>query len=201
MSHFHTLSAFTSHMSKGKFARQYNYDVWFTSPPGMPNPTREMLMRCEQFALPGQNLETSPDTLHIGPIREHAFGVNYGPVSAVFLCDDELSERRFFENWQRLMFDSESYRMGYYNDYVTDMTVNQYNDKEELTYSLKLFEVFPKTITELGLTTTAGELHRLTVELVYHHWKPLQVAKKSPLISGVAGQQDLYANKMNAISS
>ena len=189
-----TLQAFMSDITaNGKFARQYNYKVGFATPAGMYNVKAEQLMRCESIAFPGQNIETSPDTIRLGPLRSHAFGVNYGPVNAIFLCDEELSERRLFENWQRLMFESESFKVGYYRDYVSDMTIDQYNDKDEITYSMILREVFPKNITELALTTTAGELHRISVELIYHHWEPIQVAGRASVISsGTLKHSNLY---------
>lgn len=189
-----TLQQFMSDItSGGKFARQYNYSVGFTTPSGMASVTRDQLMRCESIAFPGQNIETSPDTIRLGPLRSHAFGVNYGPVNAIFLCDEELSERRLFENWHRLVFEAESFKVGYYDEYITDMTIDQYNDKDEVTYSMVLREVFPKNITELALTTTAGELHRISVELIYHHWEPIQVADRTPVIkSGNLGHIDLY---------
>ena len=43
--------------SGGKFARQYNYKVSFTTPSGVEGPTRDQLMRCESIAFPGQNIE------------------------------------------------------------------------------------------------------------------------------------------------
>ena len=85
----------------GNFARQYNYTVSFTSPLGpLRNPTQGMLLRCESIAFPGQNISTSNDNLRIGPLRDHASNVTYGDLTAIFLCSDDLSERKFFEEWQ-----------------------------------------------------------------------------------------------------
>ena len=180
-----TLNTFTAEIAAGgNFARQYNYKVHFVGPKALSsaggefslsNPTEKMMMRCESIAFPGQNIETSPDTIRVGPLRSHAFGVNYGPINAIFLCDAKLSERRYFENWHRHIFQTGTFKVGYYDEYVTNMTIEQYNDSDELTYQIVLKEVFPKNITEMPLSTAAGELHRMSVELVYHHWVPKQV--------------------------
>ena len=181
----HTLANFTTEIAAGKFARPYNYDVSWASPGGLKSPTREMLMRCESISFPGQNIETSPDTLKIGPARPHAFSVTYGSVTGVFLCDEQFSERRYFEDWHKLIFNPGDFRVGYFSKYVTEMTITQYKVgarikgakeyKEYKTYQVKLFDIFPKNIEALALSTSSSELLRLSVEFEYRNWINLPV--------------------------
>ena len=135
-------------------------------------------MRCESFSFPSQNIETTQDNIRPGPIREHAFSVNYGEVSGTFLCSNDLAEKRFFEDWQRKIFDPESFKVHYYKDYVGTIEVKQYSHREKGAdplpkYKVKLFEAFPKTVTQLDVGTSNGELLRVSVAFQYHHWKEI----------------------------
>lgn len=182
------LSEFMGQIKAGKFTRRYDYDVVITPPTGITygGDKTGLSFRCESFAMPGQNIETSPDNIRIGPIREHTFGVNYAPVTGVFLCDDKFSEKKFFDEWQELMFDRDTFKAKYYKDYVADMSVTQFAPeavsvgppgrghtemKMKAIYECKLIDAFPKTVIQMDLNIADSELHRLSVEFQYHHWE------------------------------
>ena len=174
------LNRFKSMIASGTgYTRGYDYEVIFS---GMPvtygNPGYELDMRCETFSFPSQNIETTQDNIRIGPIRAHAFGVNYGEVSGTFLCSKDLAEKRFFEEWQRKIFDPESFKVHYYKDYVGTIEVTQFHQREKNVeewpqYRVKLFEAFPKTVTQLDVGTANGEFLRVSVAFQYHHWKEI----------------------------
>ena len=88
-----TLSSFTALIKAGKFTRRYHYEVTMPKLFGIAygGDAKDLIMRCESFVLPGQNIETSVDNIRIGPSREHAFSATYAPVTGVFLCDDKFS--------------------------------------------------------------------------------------------------------------
>jgi len=167
-----TLQYFRSQVvSEADFARNYEWDVIFLNPPVQyaGGDTREVSVRCESVIIPGQNIETSGDNIRIGPIRDHAFGVNYGSINCVFLASQDLAEKTFFEDWQREIF-SNDFKMKYYDDYVADIMITQYN-KDGKGYRVKVFDAFPKTVNQVDLNQTPGEFLRVSVELEYHHWR------------------------------
>jgi hypothetical protein len=164
------------------YTRGYDYEVSFTGAPvTYKNSGYELGMRCETFSFPSQNIETTQDNIRIGPIREHAFGVNYGSVTGTFLCSKDLAEKRFFEEWQRKIFDPNSFKVHYYKDYVGQIEIKQFNQRrgegsigtDAPQYQVKLFEAFPKTVTQLEVGTSNGEFLRVSVEFQYHHWKEI----------------------------
>jgi hypothetical protein len=172
------LSAMMSAIKSGAYARAYEYEVNILGAPvTYPGGMDKLVLRCESINLPGQNIETAPDNIKIGPIREHAFGVNYGQIASVFLADDKLSEKTFFEDWQRKIFTPGRFSMSYYKDYVGDMTIKQFSDKGitkgKPGYQVKLFDVFPKEVSQLDMATANGEFLRVSVTFVYHHWEEL----------------------------
>ena len=164
-------------IQKRNWARKYNYAIRFASPPALRNyPAPEsMFIRCESMVIPGQNIATSVDDIRMGPSREHAIGKTVAPVQATFLCSRDLLERKYFEVWQHNIVDRNTFQVLYYNDYVTDIYVEQYDDKGIVSFAIKLIDAFPKGIVaqEVALSSGDTEFHRISVELGYHVWKHL----------------------------
>ena len=180
-----TIYEFTTSLRGGNFARKYNYDVSFTPPGGAIN--RELLMRCETFGFPGQNIATTIDDIRVGPAREHAMGVTYAPITATFLSTKDMTEKIMFTDWHYRMIDAgpagfgsepPTFRVGYYKDYVTDILVRQFDDGGKNTYSVKLIDAFPKTIVQQDLALADGEFHRLSVEFVFYRWVEIDTTSK-----------------------
>ena len=170
-----------SALAAGKYTKVYAYDIEFTTPPGgdgAPKVTltdpQSLFMRCRSVALPGQNIETGPDAIRMGPQRPHAFNVNFGPIVAVFLTDEKLSERQFFDDWHRSIYEPGTFAMHYYKSYTTDMIIRQHDMVGNNTYGVKLYEAWPKTFDQQGLDTLDGSLLTLSVTFEYRFWRPLQ---------------------------
>ena len=86
--------------------------------------TRSISLRAQSVNLPGRNLATSNDTNIYGPQREVVEGVTYAEDIAIdFQSSSQLSERVFFENWQRQAFNEKTWNVGYYNDYVGEIQI------------------------------------------------------------------------------
>ena len=113
--------------SKDGIARPARYEVVILPPTGgRNNPDRaglnqnirETSLKCENIAFPGRNIDTSPDTNIYGPTREIATGFSFAELSARFQCSSDMKEKLFFESWQKQSFNSQTWAMGYYNDYI-----------------------------------------------------------------------------------
>ena len=168
------ISQFSSMIGKGKYARKNQYEFRLYPPTGVSykgGSLSELMMRCESVTLPGRNLASNEDNLRLGPGREHVYNLTYAPITAVFLSDDKLSEKVFFEDWQNLIFNLKTNKPGYYNDYKADMTVNQLNDLGETVYTAKLIDAWPKTVTQLDLSAADTDLHRISVEIAFYRWE------------------------------
>ena len=171
----HRITDFTSEVIKKRnWARKYNFAMHFTSPIMLQAPEK-MFIRCESMVIPGQNIATSVDDIRVGPSREHAIGKTVAPVQATFICSHDLIERKYFEVWQHNMVDRRTFQVSYHNDYVTDIYVEQYNDRGRLTFAIKLIDAYPKGIVaqEVALSSNETEFMRVSVELGYHVWRHL----------------------------
>jgi hypothetical protein len=137
--------------------------------------TRSISLRAQSVTLPGRNLATSNDTNIYGPQREVVEGVTYAEDIAIdFQASSQLSERVFFENWQRQAFNEKTWNVGYYNDYVGEIQIFVLDRQDKRRYGLKLWEVFPKTIGGNQLAYDANDTLMLTnVSFSFRYWTSL----------------------------
>ena len=70
---------------------------------------RTTSLRCEAISFPGRNLDTTPDPNHYGPTREVVNGYSYAPISATFQCSSDMKEKTYFETWQRLAYNPQTW--------------------------------------------------------------------------------------------
>ena len=136
---------------------------------------RKLSLRAQSVNLPGRNLSTSNDTNIYGPEREIVEGVTYAEeISIDFQASSELTERVFFENWQRQAFNETTWNIGYYNDYVGSMEIYILDKQNKKRYGIKLHDVFPKTIGANSLAYDANDTLMLTsVNFSFRHWTSL----------------------------
>ena len=131
-------------------------------------------MMCESIQMPGRNIRSVEDPLRYGPQREQAQGVTFGSVNSRFICSSDLRERVFFETWQDMMFNEESWEMRFYKDFIGDVTVHQLDRQLKERYGLKLKEVFPKIINQQELGYIINDNYQtVTVELMFHSWEKI----------------------------
>jgi hypothetical protein len=161
-------------MRPGRYTHKHTYDLTIIAPRGLSTP-KDLGMRCESITLPGTNVETSQDNLRKGPSREHAFNMNYGPVSGTFLCDKDQKERTWFHDWQKLCVadHDDGWGVGYFDSYATEMTITQFDLSGEKSFECKLIDCFPKSIGPETLTLADTELMRVSVEFVFHRWEQI----------------------------
>mgnify|MGYP003650295431 FL=1 len=181
--------------SKDGYARANRYEVMLNAPTGEKGTgkadlqnifskvmqaakgdgtVRKTGLRCESISFPGRNLDTSPDTNIYGPTREIVSGFSFAEITGVFVCSSDMREKLFFETWQRLAFDPQSWALGYYDDYVGSIDIHQLDENDNKRYGVQLIEAFPKTIAEQSLGYGSNDtLHKISVTFSYRYWKNL----------------------------
>jgi len=136
--------------------------------------TRKTGLQCESISFPGRTLDTAGDTNIYGPTRQIVQGYSYAEITGVFRCSSDLREKKFFETWQRLAYNPQSWSMGYYDDYSGGLQIFQLDQKDRRRYGVELIECFPKTIAEQSLSSgQAGDVQKISVSFSYRYWKNL----------------------------
>ena len=147
---------------------------------------RDISTRVESVTLPGRTLTTVADSNVYGPNREIVEGVTYADeITIDFQASSGLDERVFFENWQRQAFNEKTWNIGFYNDYVGSMEIYLLDRQDVRRYGLKLWEVFPKTITATTLTAAeATEIIKTNVSFSFRYWTNIDQNQQGPDIVG-----------------
>ena len=169
----------TFHTNEGH-AQPNRYDVEIFPPTVGDN--RAIQLRCESVTLPGRNLSTTGDTNVHGPLREVVNNVNYADsVSMVFQASADLRERVFFEKWQYIAFNQETWNVGYYNDYASGSVDIYLLDKNnQRKYGLKLMECFPKSIAQTDLSYASNnEIIKISIDMNFRYWITLDTTQTS----------------------
>ena len=159
---------------------------------------RRTSIRCEAISFPGRNLDTTPDTNIYGPTREIVDGYSFAPITATFQCGSDMREKLYFETWQRLAYNVQTWAMNYYEDYVGSIQIFQLDEQNNKTYGVELVEAFPKTIAEQALSYTATtEIHKIGVTFSYRYWKNLndEADLPKPISNRVANTAERILNR------
>ena len=135
---------------------------------------RTTALRCQSFEFPGRTLDTTSDVNIYGPTRELVQGYSYADTTAVFQCSSDMREKRFFEVWQRLAYNPQTWAMQYYGDYVGSIQIFQLDETDTTKYGVELVEAFPKTIASQSLDYSTNAIQTVSVTFTYRYWKDLK---------------------------
>ena len=142
---------------------------------------REVSMQCHKIEFPGRNLDSTPDTNIYGPSREIVSGFSFAEITASFYQSNNYKEKQFFETWQRLCYDPNTFSMGYYDEYVGKIQIYSLDNDGLRRYGVELVECFPKTIAAQQLdalpSTTA---QTCDVSFSYRYWRNLTDERDLP---------------------
>jgi len=177
--------------------------------------TRQLTMHCDTIGWPGHDLQTQSVKKASEPakhyVQSHAFK---GNISATFYLDVQHSERFLFEQWQELAVNRYTHKANYYKDYIGSMEMYQlsselnkidfannkrFSKRGDLigdinnsvegegirTYGIKVFDVFPETISATEYAYIQAEtVQLLTVEFNYREHLPITINddNKRPII-------------------
>ena len=212
------LTKFSERLASKGVAQPNKYRIHFTGQgPSTAGGWDDAIgLMCESIEFPGQNFMSAPDALRYGPPRESVTGVTYAPITATFICNYQMYEKRWFEAWQNQVMNFNTWEPNYYKDYTGELKIYQLDKDNAATYVVELFEVYPKTITAQALSNSTNDsYHTLSVELMYHHWEyaaeetvaernsPVTRLSASVMMSKISksGAQGVFAQALAALGN
>ena len=147
----------------GGMARANLFNIYL---PALDGNTRSLSMLCKAAALPGKQMMSQDVQMGMNT-RKIANGFATTDVSLTFYVLNDYAIRDYFENWQKLVV-SDSYEVGYYNDYTKSVTIENVQKRMSTSlYKKKLFnnsEISQALLGELD-NTSIGPFNLLTGEL------------------------------------
>ena len=171
--------------SDNGYAIPNRFEVLITAPGSNSAESRKVSMRCETVLIPGRNLNTLTDGMPYGPTREIVDGVTYAEdITMTFQASSGLDERVFFEKWQELAFNPQTWNVGYYNDYARTIEIYLLDRQDQRRYGVKLIEAFPKTIAGTDLNQGSNdEIIKTSVTFSFRYWETLDINRQPPSLT------------------
>ena len=214
---FGGLNAFLQHnASRDGYAKQNRYEVIILLPSGVTGggdgmgtsakagyvtsnlhgeTARRISFRCESISIPARSLRTQTNNNQYGPIHQIAQGQTYAPVEASFYCGSDLAERYFFEEWQKITYNPDTYDINYYKEYIGSIEIYQLNEQDERTYGCKLEECFPVTIGALPYGHgNSNQIQKISVEFAYRYWRNIATEPQKANLDSTL--QDIIKNSI-----
>ena len=185
------------------------YEVVIAPPTGLRvrlNDIRTVSMRVEAIDLPGRALNTSLDTNMYGIAPEIVDGITFGGTIALTVQEtSNLKEREFFQSWQELAWNKETWNVNYYKNYIGSMDFYILDINNNRRYGVKIFECFPKEVGAVALSyNQATEIIKTSVTMQYKYWETLPSARKTAVSANINDQGATRVqsqNKPKAISA
>ena len=168
--------------NKGGIARANLFSVTLPGLPGIAT-SEEMNLLCKDVVLPGRQVTTRERTIGL-TTRKMAYGYLIDDVTMTFHVLNDYGVKEYFEAWQNLAVDQNTYEIGYKKDYSFDVKINQIKkgtgtsvtatnqlSNDEIIYSCVLEEAFPTTMNAIQLNNELDGILELNVQLSYTNWR------------------------------
>ena len=144
---------------------------------------------CSAIAMPDRDIQTK-EIRHHGPAYKIAFDHKSADIQATFYCDKFLRERSYFELWQSAIYSNQSNNYNFYDNYVSDVNIFQLgqfasqNERDDVTYAVQLYDVFPKTIGPVEYSYEANAVQTFNVTFTFRYWINYGIDKAGTIAIG-----------------
>lgn len=177
------INEFKSSFDQGGFTRPSNFQAYVFRPGSTdPSVSREMSFRISNVNLPSRTINTS-DYFYYGLPYRIGYSSSFADVNIGIYLSEDLKERDYFEDWVDIIIGNyrssnslspESYNIGYYDDYVGTLIVQNYTDDGQIYHDLEIIQCYPTAIGEIAMDWADNNPLRLDVTFAFHHYKRIQ---------------------------
>ena len=151
-------------------SRTNKYTIRITPPDAMSREfkryAQELEFLCEAMEIPGRIFPVKAFSTYGQEYKFPTGDVNTSDLNLTFICTNSMRELEFFEAWQSLVINPDTWDVGLHNDFVGTIDINifaEYN-KDNPTYTFKVTNAWPTTRTQLAYSWAQGsEYQKLAV--------------------------------------
>lgn len=165
-------------------SRMNRFTVEMTPPVGMPADIRRTLLFCEKASLPGISFSTTQNRT-FGEFREVPYDRLFDTIQLTFHVDKKMTVKKIFDDWTGMIQNPGNRSFGWYNEYVTPITIRIQDLEDKVHYEVTCFEAYPKTIGQVSLDAEGKDTMRLEVTFQYKYWtaSPIYEAPNGQLLN------------------
>lgn len=172
--------------AKQGLAKSNLFAITLPNIPGLFVDQNELNVLCRDVTLPGRQLLSNERQIGMN-LEKVAYGYAVQDVSATFLCLNDYYVRKYFETWQGLVVNPDTFELGYKNEYSKDISIYQLQKpdieisgtnflnapKTSQVYGVTLQKAYPTTMTDLQFNNELDGVVELNVQFSYRNWKPI----------------------------
>jgi hypothetical protein len=136
---------------------------------------KKVLMFCDAAILPGVNISTNQIRSY-GELRETPSEKLFDNLQLSFYVDNSFEVKAIFDEWVNSIQDSDTRAFNYYNDYTADIEINVLDKKNNVRYTMTLYESYVKALSPIQLDYAAKDVMKLSVSINYKYWKTKESA-------------------------
>jgi hypothetical protein len=137
--------------------------------------------RANSVKVPGVNLDTQNVTRYgLGPQQKFPTNVNFTDIDINFVDMTDNAMWKYFANWMNGIFDyaglggqnaQASYGVEYKQYYITDISINIFNNDGRLSNVIVLKEAFPTSLSDVSLAwNDNNRLYEFNVRFSFKEW-------------------------------
>jgi len=180
---------------KGGLAKTNRFNVFFTPPSAsllnlnpetiissaisgnfsarnLINDPRDISILCESVAIPGRQISTLDYQAEKQTVKI-PYGELHDDVTLNFLLTNDYYIKTMFDSWVGGIVDMNQYSIAYKKDIVTDIIIQQLDEKNIPIYGVKLENAFPTTVADIAMDNTAeNSVQKLQVSFSYDKYVP-----------------------------
>jgi hypothetical protein len=147
---------------------------------------RSLSMRCESVDMPGRTFATTDRKMGSAPVEKMPYQTTYGESTFTFIVSDNMNEKIFFDAWMELINPTTDFNFQYKTNYAVDISINQYDVTNNLTYAAVLKDAYPLLVNQLDMQWGSDGYHKLTVQFSYRQWNNNTVSALGQSIKNAA---------------
>ena len=133
---------------------------------------RALALLINRASIPGRGLATNEIRTH-GPIRKMPYNSTYKDLQiSVYCTNDGLFPRDLFMDWQNAIVDTTTGQVNYYEQYVSDIELETFDEEGNINFSCKFIDAYPVIVDEMSLDWGATNTYQnLNVTFTYRKWQ------------------------------
>lgn len=191
------LNEFLSNVRSEGLMFNSRFSVTLAPPLGMQNSgtydLRKILLYCDSIPLPSMSMSTT-QARTFGEYREMPYERLFANINMTFFVDNSMQVKDFFDQWMSNIIDPVKRTVGYYKDYITDMSIDVFDIQENKKFRVNMFECYPKEVSQIQLDYSNKDVMKLTVSMNYKYWISVPVETTDSAVPENATRTDLVNN-------
>jgi len=157
---------------------------------GREGSARSLQIMCQVASFPGVNVDTA-ELKAGGKPRKMAYGLSYDNADFAFVVSGDMREKKIFDYWIKTVVDPTTAAVGYYDDYIVDITIEQLDVWGNSTHGVILEDAYPVVVTPMELDMgSANTAAMLRTSFTYRRQVPMDKDVTERTASGLPGSAD-----------